>query len=94
MGMMGMTTEAAAAYAAAGNTSKGCAAEKPARQLTVAEARNSLNYVSHYYDNWSFDDFWANSGLPAKQKLAVLFGEQCASLVDDTSFTDLLNNIK
>ena len=66
MGMRGMTNEAAATYAAAG--------DKKASKMTVAEFRNKINPTTHYYDTWTAEDLLSSLELSSLEKINVLIG--------------------
>ena len=86
MGMPGMTVEAVKEYA---NPAQKKDVE-PKNKVTVAEYRNRINHITHYYDNWDFDSFWNDPSISVKQKIGVLLGEMFASVVDEDRAKEIL----
>lgn len=92
MGMPGMTNEAVAAYAATENKNN---AEKTASsKMTVAEFRNKINHIIHYYDNYDIDDFLTDNSIEMKMKFSILFGKMIADIVDYEKISEIIKEIK
>ena len=81
MGLPGMNGEAAAAYAAAEIEAKKERLERECR-VTVAEFRNRLNPITHYYDQRGYVDFFTDETIPLKEKLGALFGKAVSDAID------------
>ena len=92
MGMPGMTNEAVAAYAATENKNN---VEKTASSnMTVAEFRNKINNITHYYDNYDVDDFVADQTIDMKMKFNALFGKFIANIIDYEKINAIIKEMK
>ena len=92
MGMPGMTNEAVAAYAATGDEAKQDKADNS--KMTVAEFRNKINHITHYYDKYDIDDFLLDNSIDLKLKFSVLFGKFIANLIDYNKIDEVLKEMK
>ena len=88
-----MNEEAAAAYAAAEIEAKKERLERE-RRVTVAEFRNRLNPITHYYDQRSYVDFLTDSTIPLGVKFGALFGKVVADAIDMGKLDELLGKEK
>lgn len=92
MGMPGMTNEAAAAYAAAGIEVTQDKADNS--KMTVAEFRNKINHITHYYDKYDIDSFLQDNSIDLKTKFSTLLGKFVADLIDYSKIDEILKEMK
>lgn len=81
MGMPGMNAADAAKYAVeAPKSSKPTASSS---QLTVAEFRNWVNPVTHYYDNYEVKSFFNDTSISWKDKMLAVLGKIASEVISE-----------
>lgn len=88
MGMPGMNAADAVKYAAEVPKSN-----KPAESchpLTVAEFRNSVNPVIHYYDTWDVKDFFGDTSIPWKTKMLAILGKIPSEVISEDAVKSII----
>ena len=82
MGMPGMNAADVINYAAeAAKNDKTVAVNS--HQLTVAEFRNWVNPVTHYYDNYDVKSFFSDASIPWKTKMLAILGKIASEVISE-----------
>ena len=89
MGMPGMNVADAAKYAAEVPKNDKTAATSDSK-MTVAEFRNYVNPVIHYYDTWDVKDFFSDTSIPWKTKMLAILGKIPSEVISEDAIKQII----
>ena len=89
MGMPGMNAADVAKYVAEAPKNDKIAATSDSK-MTVAEFRNYVNPVIHYYDTWDVKDFFSDTSISWKTKMLAILGKITSEAISEDTVKNIM----